>query len=247
MKNYIIFILLSLFAIILNPLYTNAKGNPVLTEDEKNSLIDMRAEEKLAHDVYTALFEKYEMKIFSNIARSEKRHVEAIQNLLDEYKIDASLISEPGKFEDSQFQKLYDDLLAQGMESLEDAYRTAMMIEDLDISDLDKLITETKNEDLKIVFNNLNQASENHMRSFHSHLSDLKVDYAPKYLSQQRFDEIIVLNAPEVNKKGRKSKGNRGCGKSFKSNKKESCMAKGNGKGGSCRGSESKGKRSCRR
>ncbi|MEA1940422.1 MAG: DUF2202 domain-containing protein, partial [Candidatus Caldatribacteriota bacterium] len=58
-----------------------------LDETEKEGLLLMREEEKLARDVYLNLYEKWNLKTFYNIAQSEKTHMEAIKTLLDRYDI----------------------------------------------------------------------------------------------------------------------------------------------------------------
>ena len=56
-----------------------------LSADEKKGLLLMREEEKLARDVYMALYKQWRLPIFSNIAASEQRHMDAIRTLLDRY------------------------------------------------------------------------------------------------------------------------------------------------------------------
>ena len=56
-----------------------------LTQEEKDGLLYMVEEEKLAHDVYTKLYEKWGLQIFKNIADSESTHVNAVRLLLDKY------------------------------------------------------------------------------------------------------------------------------------------------------------------
>ncbi|MEZ4737513.1 MAG: DUF2202 domain-containing protein [Caldilineaceae bacterium] len=49
-----------------------------LSTTERDALLYMREEEKLAHDVYVTLAEQWQLPIFSNIANSETTHTEAI-------------------------------------------------------------------------------------------------------------------------------------------------------------------------
>ena len=58
-----------------------------LSDVELNGLVHMREEEKLARDVYTAMFNKYGVKIFSNIYASEQTHMDALLQLLNKYEI----------------------------------------------------------------------------------------------------------------------------------------------------------------
>jgi len=53
-----------------------------LDETEKEGLLLMREEEKLARDVYLNLYEKWNLKTFYNIAQSEKTHMEANKDIV---------------------------------------------------------------------------------------------------------------------------------------------------------------------
>ena len=58
-----------------------------LTSTEADGLRFMREEEKLAHDVYVALYEKWGLRIFNNISNSEQTHTDAVKTLLDRYGV----------------------------------------------------------------------------------------------------------------------------------------------------------------
>ena len=55
------------------------------TEEEIESLLYMREEEKLARDVYLTMYVKWKTHVFSNIADSEQMHTLAVKSLLDAY------------------------------------------------------------------------------------------------------------------------------------------------------------------
>ena len=55
--------------------------------DDIAGLLWMREEEQLAHDVYTALGEAWDLRIFSRIAASERRHVGGVVRLLEQFDI----------------------------------------------------------------------------------------------------------------------------------------------------------------
>ena len=46
-----------------------------LSETEKEALLYMREEEKMARDVYTVFYEKWNTRVFSNIAAAEQQHM----------------------------------------------------------------------------------------------------------------------------------------------------------------------------
>lgn len=163
-----------------------------LSTEERNGLIFMREEEKLARDVYITLYERWGVQIFSNISQSEQTHTEAVRTLLDKYSIpDPVKDDSVGVFADEVFKKLYSDLVSRGGTSLEEALKVGAFIEDLDIADLERFILATDNEDMKLVYSNLSRGSRNHLRSFVSQLASRGAKYVPEYISEEQFNEII--------------------------------------------------------
>jgi hypothetical protein len=166
--------------------------NEDVSEAERQYLLTMREEEKLARDVYNYLAGRWGLSVFSQIAISEGKHMEAIKLLLDKYGIVDPVGEDiPGQFSRSDFQALYAELTASGDSSLGEALRVGAKIEDLDISDLMKAIAESDSQDILTVFQNLAKGSRNHLRTFVSHLQSLQIIYVPQFISQELFDSII--------------------------------------------------------
>lgn len=84
MKNSTLKIIIFIFLGLV--IFTNYTKSNFLN-NEQESLLFMLEEEKLAHDVYTQLYEKWETRQFENIKESEKIHMEKIKTLLDQNKI----------------------------------------------------------------------------------------------------------------------------------------------------------------
>ncbi len=164
-----------------------------LSADEKQILLEMRQEEKLAHDVYFTLYSKWNVPVFNNIAKAEAVHTQRVKELLAKYDIaDPVNDTEIGKFADQKYTDLYNQLVAKGSQSLQDAYIVGATIEDLDIHDLDQALAKTDNDDIKLVFNNIKHASYNHMRAFTRHLDRFfGYQYQPQYISQAEYQDII--------------------------------------------------------
>lgn len=142
-----------------------------LSKEEMSGLIYMREEEKLAYDVYMTLYSKWKIQIFSNIASSEQTHTNAIKSLLSHYEIPDPVINDTiGAFKNANLKKLYETLTEQGLRSIEEALIVGATIEDLDIFDLQRYISETNNLNIIIVYENLMKGSRNHLRSFTSQL-----------------------------------------------------------------------------
>lgn len=161
-----------------------------LTAEEEAGLIWMREEEKLALDVYAALYDQWQVPIFTNIADAEQTHTDAVKALLDRYAIaDPSVGTTPGTFTDPDIQALYTTLVAQGSTSLVAALTVGATIEDLDIADLQARATTTP--DIALVYANLEKGSRNHLRAFVKQLTSNGATYTPTYISQTDFDAIV--------------------------------------------------------
>jgi hypothetical protein len=194
-----------------------------LSEAEIASLLYMREEEKLARDVYTMLYEYWDLPIFNNIAGSEQAHTDAVLNLLERYDLtDPAAGQAVGEFSDATLQALYDQLVARGSVSLEEALRVGAAIEEIDILDLEEALVNVEHSDIRQVYENLLKGSQNHLRAFAKTLERQTGEtYTPQYLSQEAYDAILASDV------GRGSGGSRGGGNA------------GNGRGGKGRGNSS--------
>ena len=145
-------------------------GQQALTAAEVEHLIYLREEEKLAHDVYVYLFDKWGQWIFQSIAESEQRHMDAVKNLLDKYGIDDPATGEAGEFTNPELQALYDSLTLDGSASKLDALEVGVFIEETDIADLQDIIDETEKLDITKVCENLMEGSTNHWEAFNGEI-----------------------------------------------------------------------------
>ena len=154
-----------------------ASGSAIVaatTDDTQlaNDLAFMREEEKLAHDVYTALGAKWKTKVFSNIASSEQRHTDAMLALMKTYGVaDPAAGKGAGAFADANLQSLYDELMAKGSASLSAALQVGKTIEEVDIADLDDRIARTSASDVLAAYKNLRAGSVNHLAAFNKQIS----------------------------------------------------------------------------
>ncbi len=182
-----------------------------LTEDEADALAFMREEEKLAHDVYVTLYDKWGLPVFKNISAAEQTHSDAVKRLLDRYGVeDPAAGNAVGEFTNPTLQSLYDQLVAQGSLSITDALKVGAAIEEIDILDLQERIAQTDKADITRVYSNLLKGSENHLRAFVSNLEARGETYAPQYLSQAAYDEIIASSNASGNAGARGRNGTRG-------------------------------------
>ncbi len=203
MKFYKTFPLLLLTIVLSSNILTscvkdddNEDTLPELTQEEKDMLIKMREEEKLARDVYEYLYEKYpSFTIFGNISSSEQVHMDRVLALLEKYNLEDPALPNRGEFSDPDLQELYTQLITMGETSEVDALKVGATIEDLDIYDLEEYTALTNNIDILQVFENLTCGSRNHMRAFYGQLILLNETYIPQFISQEEFDAIV--NSPK--------------------------------------------------
>lgn len=129
-------------------------------------LLYLIEEEKLAHDVYTLLYDTYGARVFGNILQSEATHQDRVLALLDERNISDPRKDAVGEFENTELQKMFDDLITKGMKSEQDAYEVGVTIEEVDIADITKQLETASDVDVIQTLEDLRRGSENHLRAF---------------------------------------------------------------------------------
>lgn len=166
-----------------------------LEDAEKERILFIREEEKLAYDVYNTMFDQYGVNIFQNIPNSELSHMEAMLTIIKKYNLVDPMDTSPrGVFKDASLQTLYTSLVTQGNTSVLAAYQVGALIEELDIHDLNSSISVTNNQDVRMVYDFLNKGSRNHLRSFYKNITKAGGSYTPIYITQAEFDAIV--NSP---------------------------------------------------
>ena len=143
----------------------NAATRP--TTAQKLQLQYLVEEEKLARDVYTYLSANVTTQKFSNIVKSEQTHMDQISALLKTYNFfNPTITRAPGVFRDKELQALYTALIAKGSTDVLAAYQVGVDIENLDISDLKKMMNVSMPADMKPALDNLLNGSINHLAAF---------------------------------------------------------------------------------
>ena len=162
-----------------------------LTQELKDAIAYMGNEERLAYDIYLALYDSHAdaqetLSSLERIAtRSESRHIETVQSIVRKYGLtEANLtnVSNPaadsstevselpsGQYDIDAIQSLYDALYAKGVQSAQDALEVACMVEVTDINDLNHYITLAQDSDapdVESAFTSLRDASYKHYWAF---------------------------------------------------------------------------------
>lgn len=129
-------------------------------------LVYLIEEEKLAHDVYTVLGQTWGGNTFTNILASESTHQNQVLALLNTYGITDPRSTEIGVFTNPDLQALYDQLIAQGLQSQTEAYKVGVLIEETDIADLTEAMATTNDTAILDTLTKLRSASESHLSAF---------------------------------------------------------------------------------
>lgn len=173
-------------------------NNIEFTQADKDALLFMLEEEKLARDTYDYLDNLWSINQFANIKNSEQSHMNAVADLLTQSNVTYEILPY-GEFISTEIQNLYDQFVDDGSISMNNALAIGATIEDLDIRDLQDFIDVTSNVALISVFENLQCGSRNHLRSFISVIENSGGSYVPQYISQEQFDNIINSENEQCN------------------------------------------------
>ena len=204
MKRRIVVTMTVLMLVVTGTLFAQAAQEYVDTHSQPTSvsvasstgteegMLHMREEEKLARDVYLALHEKWGIRTFAQIARSEQRHMDAMAALLVYQGVqDPVAHAAPGVFTIPSMQSLYDELVSQGSESPLQALTVGAMVEDLDIHDLQNLLATTDDPIIVNVYSSLLRASGQHLRTFTRLLDRFGAPYEPRWITADDFAAIM--------------------------------------------------------
>jgi len=182
-----------------------------LSVEEYEALAFMFEEEKLARDVYTTLAEQWNGGVFSMIAQAEQQHMDSVSVLLDKYAISYEELP-AGEFANPELQALYTELVAKGSVSAVEAYKVGALVEETDIRDLIDLQKVVDNQDILLVFQNLQFGSNNHLNAFARNIQIATGEaYLPTILTQSEYDAIVSSQAGA--RGGMMGGGNRSTGK----------------------------------
>ncbi len=172
--------------------YINTLPKQTVSAAEKADLLKMRQEEKLARDVYKALYYFWKLPVFNNIAKAEQAHMDLVKVILDRYGIPDPLKSDAiGVYKDQIYSDLFVILVVYGAQSQTNALMVGAFIEDLDIEDLLVALKVSDNRDIDTVYQNLCKGSRNHMRAFYGQLKAKNVTYKPYFISQTYLNWIL--------------------------------------------------------
>lgn len=147
-------------------------------------------EERMAHDLYVAAAERWNLPVFTHIAAAEVRHAAALQQLAG--TVAATLpANEPGVYTTAEIQSMYHQLLALIQGSETGALQAGALVEETDIMDLRSLKATATDAATLTVLSNLERASIHHLNAFVRNLAARGVTYAPKVMSAEEFAHAL--------------------------------------------------------
>lgn len=161
---------------------------------EQADLVFMRQEEKMARDVYLQNGETYAIPPFDNIAASEQRHMDAMLQLLQRYRVPDPVASLPvGEFVDPSLQALHDNLMALSAADALAALKVGGLIEEVDMRDIVAAIERSQHADIDQAYANLLCGSRNHLRAFAGQIeARTGLPYVAQVMPQAEVDAILA-------------------------------------------------------
>lgn len=170
-----------------------------LSEEEREDLQYLKEEEKLARDVYLYAYDRYQQNLFKNISNSEQAHMNSVTLILKKYNVEDLSMEAQGEFRNSELQKLYNELTSLSELSIQDALTVGATIEDLDINDLNRFISNTSCDDIESMYELLRCGSRNHIRAFTEVLDNYGKVYVPQFITLEEYEAIMVLPKEKCN------------------------------------------------
>jgi hypothetical protein len=164
-----------------------------LTDDQKYALAYMWNEEKLAKDIYLALYDTWEgdtLTLYNIATQSETRHIETVEGLVEAYDINITNLDDyndsyseaelraldAGEYAIAELQELYNTLYAEGNASEQEALQVGCKVEVKDIADLNESIAIAEGvDDLVGAFELLRLQSYQHYKEISDTLRSIGV------------------------------------------------------------------------
>lgn len=173
-----------------------------ISDEEREGLVYLREEERLARDVLLSLYQKWQLELFAQVSQSEQTHTDTVRLLLEKYSIEEPApVGTASSFENPDLGRLYTESVSAGQASVEAALTVAAFIEEVSITHIDARLQDTDNDDIKLAYENMMRGSRNHLRLFVSQLNTRGITYKPIRMSEKEFNEIIT-SRPEARSGG---------------------------------------------
>ncbi|WP_237702461.1 ferritin-like domain-containing protein [Opitutus terrae] len=148
-------------------------------------------EERVARDLYLTAAERWSLRVFERIARSEAQHEAAVTQLAGSVAVTLPVAAR-GVYATPELQKLYTDSLVLVNESEVAALRVGALVEESDIAELRRLAGVATDDGTRAVLAHMEQASTRHLNAFVRSLARFGESYQPQVLAVEDFVALIV-------------------------------------------------------
>lgn len=174
-------------------LQANADGNE-FTANEKTALLQIFEQEKLARDVYAELGEKFGINLLKNISISKQKQMSVLMDLMVLNQMSPIFEDARGVYNDQELSELYTNITAEGSLSLNNAFRACAKVEDKNIFDLEKAISETTKNKLITLYSKISCNAGNDLRAGIKMLVGNGEMFMPDYISVKLLRSIMHDN-----------------------------------------------------
>ncbi|MDO8988165.1 MAG: DUF2202 domain-containing protein [Sideroxyarcus sp.] len=168
-----------------------------LVGNEEATMLFIREEEKMARDVYLALYSQWAEPTFDMIAtRSEQKHMDSVKAMLDNLSIPDPVADDSvGAFTNTDILAMYGALLARGSVTLDEGLAVGAYIEEYDIVDVqrarDEVVSGSNQLPILQTYDSLLCGSRNHLRSFVGQIRAGGAVYTAQLMTQAAVDAIV--------------------------------------------------------
>ncbi|MCB0645205.1 MAG: DUF2202 domain-containing protein [Saprospiraceae bacterium] len=175
---------------------TNQPANSTsgISLDEQKTLVQIFEQEKMARDVYTQIGEKFGIKILKNAAIGKQKQMSQILDLLALNQANIAFDDAQGVFRNAELTEHYNAFLAEGLGSLNNAFRVGAKMEDYNIYQIDKVLSSTTNDKLVLLFSKLSCSSGNELKTQVNMLVGNGEMFMPDYISVKLYRSIMHDN-----------------------------------------------------
>ena len=170
------------------------EGTKVDLKLPKETWMRLWMDELAARDLYAALDEQTQRRVFQNIGRAEVRHRDIIASLLQSGGHTVPEEPRAGEYPDADMVDVYQKLLAKGQESELAAFQAGAAFEELDILELETELAKPGLHQQEVrVLMALRDASVRHLRAFRRQITRMGSEPESTYLSAERIGELMKL------------------------------------------------------
>ncbi len=171
----------------------NDESNSVFNEtlspreiDDMNYLIE---NEKLLRDYFNVMYNKYNLSLFQNVAKSEQSHLNFLAVKFLRYDLKNPTEEKPaGEYVNPELQQTYDIMIAKGETNIYAALLAGSSKVKEDVEDIPLMIDQFEgNADIVLIFSNILIESQKNREVLEQ---ELKVQYQQRQL---KFQQMIVI------------------------------------------------------